>query len=317
MRASVRATTVRRRSVVRRLSVVHETRYRYGYLVEHAHHWLRLRPLQDERQRLDRFSLEIDPAPRFRTQRWDSQGVNEIRIEIDAPHREFVVTSRSSLSIKRPELPALSDLPWEHATGLLEYRAGAPWLEAAVHTCGSELAFAHPDLRKLAMESFVPGRPLREASLDWMSRVHRTIRYVPLVTDVETTAVRALQLGRGVCQDLAHVMIAGMRSLGLAARYVSGYLLTIPAPGQARLIGADASHAWVSIWCPQAGWFELDPTNSRAPGDDYVALARGRDYADLAPIRGVIRGGGSHTITVSVSVEDLAPDPVGESAASA
>ena len=294
---------------MRALAVTHETRYRYGSLVEHAHHWVRLRPLQDPRQRVQQFSLAIDPWPRYRTERRDAHDIREVRFEIDSPHRELVVTSRSSVEVGPSPEPQGTDLPWETVANLLAFDARAPWQPAALEVCNSPLAFAHSELRALVLEAFQPGRPLREAAVDWMGVVHREIRFVPQATDVTTNALEALRLGQGVCQDLAHVMIAGLRSIGLAARYVSGYLLTLPPPGQPRLIGADASHAWVSVWCPTAQWFELDPTNCRAPGDDYVTLARGRDYRDIAPIRGVIRGGGSHTVAVSVTVQDLPTVP--------
>jgi transglutaminase-like putative cysteine protease len=253
--------------------------------------------------------LAIDPWPRHRTERRDAHDIREVRFEIDSPHRELVVTSRSSVEVCPAPEPEGTDLPWETVANLLAFDARAPWQPAALEVCNSPLAFAHPDLRALVLEVFRPGRPLREAAVAWMGLVHREIRFVPQATDVTTNAIEALRLGQGVCQDLAHVMIAGLRSIGLAARYISGYLLTLPPPGQPRLIGADASHAWVSVWCPTAQWFELDPTNHRAPGDDYVTLARGRDYRDIAPIRGVIRGGGSHTVAVSVTVQDLPTGP--------
>jgi hypothetical protein len=289
---------------MRRLEVIHETRYGYGAPVEHAHHWVRLRPIDDPGQRVCSFSLAIDPWPRYRTERRDAAGVAEVRFEIDAPHHELILTSRSTVDLTPMAPASKADRPWEQAAQRLAYEAGGTWQPASVEVSASALAFPHPDLRRLALQSFSVGRPLREAANDLMHRVHRAIAYRPATTDVGTNALQALQLGRGVCQDLAHVMIAALRSIGLAARYVSGYLLTQPAPGQSRLIGADASHAWVSVWCPVAGWFELDPTNDRAPHDDYVTLARGRDYTDVAPVRGVIRGGGTHHLKVSVTVRE-------------
>jgi transglutaminase-like putative cysteine protease len=307
---------------MRRLAVIHETQYRYGAMVEHAHHWVRLRPIQDATQQIRSFALAIDPMPRYRSERRDAHGVAEVRFEMDSPHRELLIRSRTLVemagddplqagSVSRAALWSgcspnpIADRPWEDAARLLNFTAGAPWQPAATQVCSSALAFSHPALREWAAQTFTPGRPLREGAWELMHRVHTKIQYVPAATDVNTTALEAMTLGRGVCQDLAHVMIAALRSLGLAARYVSGYLLTQPPPGKPRLIGADASHAWVSVWCPEAGWFELDPTNNRAPGDDYVTLARGRDYGDIAPVRGVIRGGGAHTLAVRVTVTDL------------
>ena len=166
-----------------------------------------------------------------------------------------------------------------------------------------------------AAESFAPGRPLMQAARHLMSRIHADFAYTSNATDAGTPALESLRLRRGVCQDFAHVMIGCLRSLGLAARYVSGYLLTEPPPGQPRLVGADASHAWVSVWSPAADesdgasddntWFDLDPTNDRAAGEDYVTLAIGRDFSDVSPLRGVIHGGDHHVLQVGVTVEPV------------
>jgi transglutaminase-like putative cysteine protease len=160
-------------------------------------------------------------------------------------------------------------------------------------------------LARLAGEVFLPGTPLLSGALALMHLVHRRFEYRPAATSVATRATDALAQRRGVCQDFAHVMIGAMRSIGLAARYVSGYLLTQPPPGQPRLVGADASHAWVAVWCPLHGWVALDPTNAVAAGTDHVTLAWGRDYGDVAPLRGVIRGGDGAVPRVSVTVEPI------------
>jgi transglutaminase-like putative cysteine protease len=177
----------------------------------------------------------------------------------------------------------------------------------------SEFVFASPYVPRddlfaaYAQASFASGRPLLEAAQDLMHRVHADFEYATSATDVNTPALEALALRKGVCQDLAHVMIGGLRSLGLPARYVSGYMLTEPAPGQPRLVGSDASHAWVSVYLPgeddaPGGWADLDPTNDRAPGEDYVTLAIGRDFSDVSPMRGVIHGGANHSLRVAVTV---------------
>jgi transglutaminase-like putative cysteine protease len=153
---------------------------------------------------------------------------------------------------------------------------------------------------------FTPERPLLDAALALNHHVHSTFEYKPFSTSVATGALQAFKLRKGVCQDFAHVMIGALRSLGLAARYVSGYLLTRPPPGQPRMIGADASHAWVMVWCPAHGWVALDPTNDVVAGNDHVTLAWGRDYGDVAPLRGVIRGGGRAQPAVAVTVEPVA-----------
>jgi transglutaminase-like putative cysteine protease len=162
-----------------------------------------------------------------------------------------------------------------------------------------------------ARESFTPGRPLLEAALDLVSRIHRDFEYDPTSTTVATPLAEVLEQRRGVCQDFAHLAIAGLRGLGLAARYVSGYLETLPPPGQPKLRGADASHAWLALYCPEAteahGWVDLDPTNDCPISDQYITTAVGRDYQDVTPVRGVFYGGGEHSLAVSVDVDRLGP----------
>ena len=160
-------------------------------------------------------------------------------------------------------------------------------------------------LRAYAASDFTPGRRLIDAALALTRRMHREFTFDPTSTEVGTHALEALRLRRGVCQDFSHVMIGCLRSLGLAARYVSGYLLTHPAPGRERLVGADASHAWVSVWCPKAGWVDLDPTNGIAVDREHLTIGWGRDYLDVPPLRGVIHGGGAHTLQVAVTVTPL------------
>ncbi len=196
--------------------------------------------------------------------------------------------------------------PWEQVREQFRYRAGAAYDSA------SEFLFASPYVPRdeafveFARPSFLPGRPLPEAARDLMERIHHTMTYESESTEVNTPALEALKQGKGVCQDFAHIMVACCRAMGLPARYVSGYLLTSPPPGQPRLVGSDASHAWASVYCPGLGtWLDFDPTNNRAPGEDYVTLATGRDFLDVSPMRGVIRGGAQHILDVAVTVEPL------------
>ena len=177
----------------------------------------------------------------------------------------------------------------------------------------TEFAFASPfipkhrELASYAATSFREGLPVAEAACDLMHRIYREFKYASDSTDISTPVLEAFAARRGVCQDFAHIMIGGLRALGLSARYVSGYLLTQPPPGKARLIGADASHAWVSVWCPSHDddgcWIDFDPTNDVLPSTNHVTLAIGRDFGDVSPLRGIIRGGGEHTLTVGVTVE--------------
>jgi transglutaminase-like putative cysteine protease len=189
---------------------------------------------------------------------------------------------------------------------LLRYHAGLTQPDAVEFSLPSRFAPRAAVLAAYAQAQFTPGRPLLQAAHALMLHVHAHMDYRPHSTDVATDALQALAQGRGVCQDFAHLMIGALRSLGLAARYVSGYLLTHPPAGQPRLVGADASHAWLAVWCPLHGWVALDPTNAVGAGQDHVTLAWGRDYADVAPLRGVIRGGGTAPPVVGVTVEPLA-----------
>ena len=199
-----------------------------------------------------------------------------------------------------------TSLAWEDARERLRYHRGAEYDPAAEFLFASPYVPRDEAFATYAQPSFTPGRPLIDAARELTARVHRDFAYESQATDAATPALQALALRQGVCQDFAHVMLGCLRSLGLAARYVSGYLLTEPPPGQSRLVGSDASHAWVSVYLPSESgrgqWVGLDPTNDRSPGEDYVTLAVGRDYSDVSPLRGVIHGGANHTLQVAVTV---------------
>ena len=292
----------------RLLSVCHQTRYNYDRPVEVAHHSAWLRPRDTENQQVLGWTLQIDPLPEDSVQEsrdafgnW-RHGFSHARV-----HDRLTVVSRFQVRLlAMPALnPALSP-PWSEAAGALRYRAGVSQPDAVEFMLPTRFAPADGLLADYGRDLFGPGRPLLQAADALMSRIHARMEFNSRATDVATDALQALAKGQGVCQDFAHLMIGVMRSLGLAARYVSGYLLTQPPPGQARLIGADASHAWVEVWCPLHGWVALDPTNDVWVGQDHVTLAWGRDYADVAPLRGVIRGGGNAPPVVGVTVEPLA-----------
>jgi len=318
----------------RTLRVTHDTRYRYSARVEYAQHQSWLRPRETPRQQVLDFALDVRPDPDLINTGFDSFGNQRDFFALNTPHEELLVRSSSLVRVRRPELaaaprgerPAMIVDPaacnasaWEAVRDRLAYRAGQAYDAASEFTFASPYVACHADLAGYAAPSFTPGRPLVQAAWELMQRIHADFAYASNSTEVTTTALDALRLKSGVCQDFAHVLIGALRSLGLAARYVSGYLLTLPPPGKPRLIGADASHAWAEVydpaWPEDGGWLPLDPTNNRAPGDDYVELAIGRDYSDVAPLRGVIRGGSEHKLTVGVTVEpldetpDAVPDP--------
>jgi transglutaminase-like putative cysteine protease len=309
----------------RLLRVTHDTHYLYAARVESAQHQARLTPLSTPRQELLSFALEVEPKPELISVEIDAFGNERTSFALNLPHESLFVRSRSVVRVVPPTLSAgkrgvppdaiarpdaAKASAWEKVRERFSYRAGLPYDPASEFVFASPHVACDPALAAYAMASFTPGRPLVQAAWDLMRRIHADFKYVPNSTDVTTSALDALAMRRGVCQDFAHVMIGAMRSLGLAARYVSGYLMTQPPPGQPRLIGADASHAWVEVfdplWPEDGGWLQLDPTNDRAPGDDYVMLSIGRDYADVTPLRGVIRGGGAdQVLKVGVTVEPV------------
>lgn len=291
----------------RTLRVKHDTRYHYDRAVEVAHHSAWLRPRDTEVQQVLGWTLAIDPPPDSDVQEsrdafgnW-RHGFGHSRV-----HEVLTVSSQFHVVLASPpELDASLSPPWEEVVQALRYRAGFTQPDAVEFVLPSHFAPHAPVLAAYAADLFTPGRTMLDAALALMTRVHTRMVYKPLSTSVATDALQALAQGQGVCQDFAHLMIGALRSLGLAARYVSGYLLTHPPEGQPRLLGADASHAWVAVWCPLHGWVALDPTNNIAAGQDHVTLAWGRDYADVALLRGVIRGGGLAPPEVGVTVEPV------------
>jgi transglutaminase-like putative cysteine protease len=297
-----------------RLQVRHETIYRYDWPVEQAQHLAFLRPLADGLQRPEGFDLSIEPAPSQRREDRDVFGNHRCCFGVHQPHRELRVlaTTRVRLAESREVVPQATPR-WEAVAERLRYAAGRPFEPASEFVTPSPFVPRLRALREYAVPSFKAGRPVAEAAVDLMHRVHADFRYESASTDVDTPLAEVLVDRRGVCQDFAHLMIGALRMMGLAARYVSGYLLTRAAPGQPVLQGADASHAWVSVWCPgvhpdapdpaDRDWLELDPTNDLLPTLSHVRVARGRDYGDVTPLRGVIRGGGRHRLTVQVHTE--------------
>lgn len=287
------------------LQVRHETRYEHGAPVMLAHHLAHLRPRETALQAVRDWQLAISPEPDGGPAGIDSgfdvfgnwrHAFSHARV-----HERLVVVSSFVAELRQCPAPG-PGLPWEQVAAALRYRAGAVMPEACEFALGSPYAPRAPAFVAFAGELFAPNRPVIDAARALMHKVHAEFAYEAASTDVATDALDALQLRRGVCQDFAHVMIAVLRSMGLAARYVSGYLLTQPPAGQQRLLGADASHAWVSVWCPRDGWIDLDPTNNVPAANDHVTLAWGRDYGDVAPLRGVIRGGTQVGPQVSVTV---------------
>jgi len=305
------------------LHLVHETRYAYTPTVESAHHVLHLKPASHPGQALLSHTLSISPQPAQLHDRADVYGNIRTFFSLHTPHDQLTVVAESVVStLATPEKP-MAGLAWEQVREQFRYQAGAAYDSAAEFVFASPYVPRDEAFAEFARPSFTPGRPLPEAAQHLMERIHTAMTYDSDSTEVGTPALEALQLRKGVCQDFAHIMVACCRSMGVPARYVSGYLLTNPAPGQPRLIGSDASHAWASVYCAMASdagcmrladgqnagvWLDFDPTNKRAPGEDYVTLATGRDFLDVSPMRGVIRGGARHVLDVAVTVTPIDPE---------
>ncbi|MEW6559286.1 MAG: transglutaminase family protein [Pseudomonadota bacterium] len=286
--------------------VVHETAYTYATPVELAHHLAHLCPLDNGVQQRVDHACDIHPEPGHRRSEVDVFGNAREFFAYYSPHDTLTVRATSLVRVRAPDAPDWGASPaWEQVREQLLYRADRPYVAESEFTFGTHFAPVFTAAAAYAAPSFAPGRPLLEGARDLMQRIHADFTYNPESTEVQTRAPQALELRAGVCQDYAHVMISALRSLGLAARYVSGYLRSHPRPGEEQLVGADASHAWVSVWCPVNGWVEFDPTNNRQPAADYVRIALGRDFADVSPLRGVIRGGGEHTLKVGVHVSPV------------
>jgi transglutaminase-like putative cysteine protease len=225
---------------------------------------------------------------------------------IQEPHTELVVESRSEVELSRDiESGSQQSPPWEVVVKSLPEDQSIAGVEAYQFRFESPRIKLRPEYAEYALQSFTSDRPLHEALLDLTARIHADFRFDAKVTTVRTPTEEVFRKRRGVCQDFAHLQIACLRSLHLAARYVSGYLRTYPPPGQPRLVGADASHAWVSAYCPGNGWLDLDPTNNVVPANDHVTLAWGRDYSDVSPLRGLILGGGVHELKVAVDMDTI------------
>jgi transglutaminase-like putative cysteine protease len=290
---------------VSRYKILHSTRYEYEALVLHAHHLAYLKPRTTAGQRLEKYALQVDPEPVTLTALHDYFGNDCHEIELLSAHDALTVTCSSIVELSVPglALERSKSLSWEEAGARL---AADPQLTAWREYCfDSPLVRAHSQLAQYAAPTFTAGRPMIPALLELNRRIHDEFTYDNTVSDVATPLAKVLEYRRGVCQDFAHLMIGCLRSLGLASRYVSGYLETLPPKGSPRLIGADASHAWASAYVPEHGWLDLDPTNDVVPGERHVTLAYGRDFSDVSPLRGVVLGGGSHSLSVSVDVEPL------------
>ena len=299
-------TTVAPKS--KRLEVKHETSYHYQNSVALGYSLAWLTPRNTAAQRLLEHRLSVLPKPRFQHESVDAFGNIQHYFEMHKAHSELRVQSHAIVeSAAAMDLTLLSE-PWENARpkGIGAGIGDPPPWEFIYATA---LAPLHNDYTDYAKSVFTPGRPFGEALLAFTHQIYTDFRYLPGSTDVDTPLAEVWGSRAGVCQDFAHLAIAALRGIGLAAAYVSGYLLTYAREGEERHIGTDASHAWFAVWANEHGWVHFDPTNDKAVGDEHIVLALGRDYADTPPVKGVCFGGGLHHLRVAVTVNDLSAAP--------
>lgn len=289
------------------LDVSHRTHYTYSLPVVQSQHLIHMSPRTVPRQTIRNHSLIVEPAPLMRYERVDVFGNPVAVLIIEVPHKELFVHARSSVEVTPPPAtnPAATT-PWDRLDACLARPGQGIDLDVFQFRCSSRTTTASLEIRDYAAASFLPGRPVLEAAVELNQRIFEDFTFDATATDVSTPVWRVFEQRRGVCQDFAHLALACLRAMRVPARYVSGYILTRPPPGQARLHGADASHAWIAVWSPESSWVDLDPTNGLIVAGEHITIAHGRDYDDVSPISGVLLGGGEHTVTVGVDVTPAA-----------
>ena len=294
-------------SPIARYSVIHQTDYHYQSLVTLSQQYLHLTPRDFHYQRSLSHRISVEPTPDDWAEGSDYFGNLTANLTLTTPHQALAVCAESTVELyARPGLMQIQGAPaWENLQNDLRRSQDAPSLEPFQFLYSSPHILCSDALHRYALLSFSPGRPLLDAALDLTYRIFDDFEFDSEATNISTTLDEVLTGRRGVCQDFAHLMIGCLRSIGLPARYMSGYILTHPSAGQARLIGADASHAWVSVFCPGWGWVDFDPTNRSLVQHEHITLGWGRDFSDVTPLRGIVLGGGKQILAVSVTVTPL------------
>lgn len=291
--------------------ITHTTTYEYSAPVTLCQNLAHLTPRETAEQHCRQTTLLIQPQPAVLSSRTDYFGNQLTFFSVQEPHRTLSITASHEVEVfPRATVDPQSTPAWEVVRDRLRTNRDVASLEAYQFTFPSRHVPFSAELADYARLSFTPGRPLFEAVLELTERIHREFQYDPKSTTVSTPVSEVFKQRRGVCQDFSHLQIACLRSLGLAARYVSGYLRTTPQPGKPRLVGADATHAWVSVYSPDAGWLDVDPTNNVQSSDKHLVLGWGRDFEDVSPLKGVILGGEQHSVGVSVDVAEVGGDSV-------
>jgi len=288
--------------------VTHTTKYHYSDNVTLCHNVAHLLPRNTQLQNCKISELKISPMPSYINEWTDFFGNRQASFSIEKPHDELIVTAISEVEVMPGGslLDGAFPTSWEQAVEYLQSAKEEEALDARLYLLESEFIEFSDEVKNYSLESFAPGRHLLEAVEDLMHRIYRDFDYDPGFSSIATPLEEVLKHRKGVCQDFAHLAIACLRMRGIAARYISGYLETMPPEGQERLVGADASHAWFSVYVPHQGWIDFDPTNAQIPSEQHITAAWGRDYADVAPLKGVIFGGGKkNKLEVAVDVERL------------
>lgn len=286
--------------------ITHRTTYAYDEPVAVSHHAARLRPRDTDTQCCEEFGLSFDPDPDLLTEHTDSFGNQVSCFSIQKLHARFEIISRSFVRLTPVLQPDPAQTPpWEEVAALFRDPVAVDLLDPCQFVFRSPLLLHEMPMRDFAQASFKKGRPLLAAVAELSQRIFKEFVFDPKATTISTPLNEVLANKRGVCQDFAHLAIASLRAMGLPARYVSGYLRTRPPPGKPRLQGVDASHAWVSCFVPGFGWVDFDPTNNCFTSLDHITVAVGRDFSDVSPVRGIITGGGRHSVIVGVDVEPV------------
>ena len=304
------------------LEVTHDTQYKYNPIVEIAQHFAYLKPTNLPTQQILNSDIQVKPESTWKDETIDSYGNICTFFSLQNRHEELLISAKSLVKTIPNDYSIgaspTQTVPWELVRQYFQFHSNYRWDSASEFLFTSPFIALRTEFLEFAKPSFTNGRPILEAAIDLMSRIYKEFLYASKSTDISTPAIEALKKRKGVCQDFAHILIASLRSMGLPAKYISGYILTTPPPGKTKLIGGDASHAWVSIYIPTINsrreissgfWCDLDPTNNRwgynSAGEDYIHLAQGRDYSDVSPVRGVIHGGVDHLMNVSVTVKPV------------
>ncbi len=283
--------------------ISHNTGYHYSVPASLSQNELLLSPRPTPAQEVIETNLLIEPVPQYSHSRTDYFGNTVHIFMVQHPHDQLAISAVSTVRTSKPAPPGpAAALPWERAVQQIRSHQQANELDAYQFIFASPLVTIPAEARVYAQQSFGPDTPLLEGAIDLVRRIYTDFTYDKTASTVDTTVEQILQNRKGVCQDFAHLAISCLRSLGLAARYVSGYLETIPPPGKPKLVGSDASHAWFSLFIPDFGWVDLDPTNNLLTGESHITVAWGRDYGDVAPVKGVVMGGGLHKLNVTVDV---------------